>query len=188
MWWCRFLLVDGASWISLSEDSFTLKVGESRTVDVSVDPTGLQSNDYSGNILVTDIASGFSVNILVRMRVPGLGVSPTILDFGKIREVATLPLNVLSTSPVAFRWNSTISASGSWLRVSPGNGIIEAGQSQTVNVSVDPLAVDVGIYEGDILIDSNWGSASVHVRMQAGRAPKLVVVPTNINFGDIKDR
>ncbi len=177
-------ITEGANWITLSENSFTLGVGASKTVNVTVNSQGLQSNDYSGSILVTDTTSGFNASVTVRMRVPGLVVAPDTLDFGKVRDVTTLPITITNSAPVAFRWNSTVSAVGSWLRISPTNGVIEAGQSQVVNVTVDPLAVEIGVYEGDILVDSNWGSGNVHVRMEAGRSPKLVVVPTNINFGD----
>ncbi|MCX8064032.1 MAG: VWA domain-containing protein [Candidatus Hydrogenedentes bacterium] len=175
---------DGVGWMSLSSDRLELGVGESEVVEVTVNPNGLQSNDYSGNILVREVNTNFSVNVAVRMRIPGLVVEPLNIDFGKVRELTTLPINITNRAPVAIRWTSRTSANSSWLRVSPTNGVVESSQSQSLNVSGDPLVVSPGVYEGDILIESNWGSATVHVRMEAGRAPKLVVVPTTVNFGD----
>lgn len=174
----------GTEWISLSSNALQLGVGESSQVDVTVSPQGLQSNDYSGNIIVSELTSGFNASVTVRMRVPGLVVEPVSLDFGKIRERSTLAVSIRNLAPVSFGWTSSISANGSWLGISPTSGVLGSGQTQNLSVIGYPLVVQPGVYQGSIVIESNWGSATLTVRMEAGRAPKLVVVPTSINFGD----
>ena len=183
----RIQISEGSTnWLSVQTSEFTLSSNQKVVVPVVANPEGLVPNDYTGTLNVIDVASGFTLPVAVRMRIPALSVSPTDINFGKIRERQTSTFSITNLAPVSWRWTSAIPEDATWLRLSPANADIAAGETQTVTVEADPIAVRVGAYRGSVTISSNWGSAVVNVQMEASRAPKLVALPTLINFGELR--
>jgi len=185
----RIQVSSGAeSWLSVQNPEFVVPASQSVDVPVIVNPSGLTANDYVGTLQVQNVSTNYAVSVTVRMRTRALTISPAVLNFGKIDQRQTLTFTISNTAPVSWRWTSSISNDTSWLRIGQSSGNIEAGGNQVISVEADPTTLKPGNYQGSIVINSNWGSSTLNVQMEASRAPKLVVLPTQINFGETRSK
>lgn len=179
---------EAEAWLSVQNPQFVVPASQSVEVPVIVNPTGLAANDYVGTLQVQNVSTNYTVPVTVRMRTRGLTISPPAIDFGKIEQRQTSNFTITNAAPVSWKWTSSIPDNTNWLRITPGSGNIDAGGSQVVAVEADPTILKPGNYQGSIEINSNWGSATLNVQMGALRAPKLVVLPTQINFGETRSK
>ena len=177
---------EAQSWLSVQNAQFNIPPSQSVDVPVIVNPANLSSNDYTGTLQVRDTATNYAISVIVRMRTRALTVNPNLINFGKIREIQTQTFTINNSAPVAWRWTSDIPNASNWLRITPTSGNIDAGGSQTVTVEANPTILRPGEYQGSITINSSWGSSVLNVQMEASRAPKLIVLPTEINFGETR--
>lgn len=177
---------EAQSWLSVQNSQFNISPSQSIDVPIIVNPTNLSGNDYSGTLQIRDMATNYTISVSVRMRTRALTINPTLINFGKIRTIQTQTFTISNSAPVAWRWTSSIMDATNWLRITPTSGNIDAGGNQIVTVEVNPTVVNAGNYQGSIIVNSSWGGASIHVQMEASRAPKLVVLPTQINFGETR--
>lgn len=177
---------EAQSWLSVQNPQFNIPPSQFVDVPVIVNPANLTANDYTGTLQIRDTATNYTLSIAVRMRTRALTVNPILINFGKIRETQTQTITIANSAPVAWRWTSSISDTTNWLRITPTSGNIDAGGNQTVTVEANPTIVNPGSYQGSITIDSSWGSSVINVQMEAARAPKLVVLPSQINFGETR--
>ncbi len=177
---------EAQSWLSVPNPQLTIPPSQSVDIPVIVNPENLPANDYTGILQIRDTTTNYAISVTVRMRTRALTVNPVLLNFGKIRETQTQTFTITNSAPGAWRWTSSISNTANWLRIAPTSGDIDAGRSQVVTVEVNPTIVNPGNYQGNITINSSWGSSVINVQMEASRAPKLVVLPTQINFGETR--
>jgi len=177
---------ESQSWLSLQTSQVNIPPSQSVDVPVIANPTNLSANDYTGTLQVRNIATNYTVSVNVKMRTRALTANPVLLNFGKIRTIQTQTFTINNSAPVSWRWTSSISDGSNWLRINPTSGNIDAGGNQTITVEANPTILNPGQYQGSITINSSWGSSVINVQMEASRAPKLIVLPTQINFGETR--
>jgi len=145
------IAASGASWLSVTPTSGIGSV----TITVSVNPTGLKAGSYTGSINVTSSQTSNNLTITVTLNVTQLSVAytagPSSLSFSY--QVGGSPPSAqnltISTSPAASIGFSAAPAAGAnWLSVSPASGTT----SGSVSVSVNPVGLSPGTYNGSILV------------------------------------
>lgn len=160
-----------AAWILLSSTSGTTPA----TINVSVNPAGLQVGTYAATISVSATgALGSPRAVTVRMAVvptPGLVVLPRPLRFLAIegdRDVLEQPASVLHAgAPGAVAWTATSNAP--WLSLVPASGTTPSH----VQVRVNPQDLHRGTHRAAITVTAPGAQGS----------PKLVPVELVIQPG-----
>lgn len=140
----------GGNWLSVTPSSGT----SSATLTVSVNPTGLKAGTYTGSINVTSSQTANNLTITVTLNVTQLSVaytaSPSSLSF--TYQVGGSPPSsqnlTISTSPSASIGFSASASGGNWLSATPASGTT----SGSVSVSVNPVGLSPGTYNGSIAI------------------------------------
>jgi len=170
------------NWLSLSNNSVVLPAQGVEDIAVSAIAAGLSPAAYTGTIRVQDSDENFLIEVPAAMSVAGFAISRNAINFGVLNDPAqdTFVLSNLGGDPLTYSITVPNNAAA-WLSVSPGNGQLLA--DQTVTVSVDPLAVDPGAYEGTLSVNFADGSEAVVVRFSRPVPPTLVVVPDTIDLG-----
>lgn len=167
--------------------------GEWDTIKVSVDITSLKAGVHTGTI---SVSSPEAYNSPVRM-----SVSLTVTENQK--PFITLDKYDLSFSSFAASANPSaqnfriknggvdtlsysVLSNSSWLTVSPSSGL-SAGEWDTITVSVDHSALDIGIYQGTISVsspdvDNSPQNVSVEMRVEL---PPWPFPPLNVQMNRI---
>ncbi len=153
-----------AGWILLSATSGSTPA----TINVSVNPAGLQVGTYTGTIAVSATgALGSPRAVTVRMAVvptPGLVVLPRPLRFLAVEgdhDVLLQPLSVLHAgAPAAVAWTATSDAP--WLSLGPASGTTPSN----VQAQVNPSGLARGTHRAAITVTAPGAQGS----------PKLVPV------------
>jgi uncharacterized protein (TIGR03437 family) len=170
----------GGSWLSVTPGSGTTP----GAVSVSVNPSGLTANTYSGTVTIA--ASGATTQVvnvtLVVSSAPAITASPSALNFTYPLGGAAPPsqaVNIAGASGIAY----TVTAGSSWLSVTPGTGRLP----QLLSVSVNPPnGVAAGTYQGSILVTASGTSNSpftIPVTFTVtGSAPTLMLGTSTLNF------
>jgi uncharacterized protein (TIGR03437 family) len=170
----------GATWLSVSGNSVT-----PGTITVDVNPAGLAPGDYAGTVVVLSAAAAnnpLEVPVSLQVAAAGsLSVTPKILRFSYLSRgslSASQTLNVTSTgSPLEFQ--AAVSSGTTWLHVS-GGGTTPG----TLQVSVDPTGLMVGVYNGTVLVSSTTVNSFevVAVTLTVSTLPNLSASPASMNF------
>jgi C1A family cysteine protease len=101
--------------------------------------------------------------------VPKLGVSPTALNFGAVKEGSpTLAFTITNTAPTdprgwAPKLTWTASDEQSWITLSKTSGSLSSGTSEEVTVTAKADGLEKGTHSGTITIDSNDVSKKIGV-------------------------
>lgn len=169
------------NWISLSTSSGSVDGGgDSDTVTVNVNRTGLAAGTYSSEIPF--VSNGGVVTVPVTAVVQGaaatLSISPVVLDFGTTTQTRTL--TIANPGTAALDW--TLTESLPWLALSQTSGTTPAAGSSAITVTVDRSALATGPFSGDITCASNGGNATVAVTMTVA-STQLSVNPLQLQFG-----
>ena len=64
-----------------------------------------------------------------------------------------------------------------WLSFAPGEGVVAAGESQSITVGLDATALPAGTYEADLCLRSNdpyRHTAPVHITFEVGQASDVI--------------
>lgn len=153
-------VLTGTPWLSL--------VGQTggatpAALSVGVNPSGLAIGTYNGSIAATPIG-GTQIVVPVTMTIttPTITVSPPQLSFA-YQIGAPIPssqiLQISGTSGATFTVHAATNSGGNWLLVSPNSGSTPAA----ISVSVSPLNLPVGSYQGTITVSGNGASSSTVV-------------------------
>lgn len=179
------ILPPGQNWLTITPDSGVLPT----SLSISVDPTGLSSGTYSGQVQVTSAGAANSpLTFPVTMTVSANGlitVSPSLLNFNyEIGQAspASQSLNLGTTGGTATYNLSTRtnSCGGSWLSATPVTGSVPA----TVQVSVNSAGMATqGLCTGTVVIVNQTGVQTlVPVNLNVSANPLLNVTPSIMNF------
>ncbi|MGI8741950.1 MAG: BACON domain-containing protein [Bryobacteraceae bacterium] len=129
---------------------------------VSINPTGLAANTYTGSITLTPQGGGTPIVIPVTLVVsglPALTVTPAMLSFAYQTGTAFPPAQTLTIGSTGGALSFSASGSTSWLVVTPANGGTTAGGPPAViSVQVNPTGLVPNTYTGTITINSNAAS------------------------------
>jgi uncharacterized protein (TIGR03437 family) len=172
----------GGTWLSVGPASGTTPF----SLSVSVYPTGLSAGNYSGTITITAPgASNSPQTVSVSLAVtsstsaPTISVNPSVLNYA-YQSGGNLPqaqaVTVAASSAVAF---TAAASGGTWLSVSPANGITPA----SLSVSVNPTALSPGVYNGTITITVPGTSLlSVAVTLAVTSPATISLNPNLLNY------
>lgn len=172
-------------WFNITNPVSLIDPQDSVTLQVAANPAGLDPGIYTGSITVTSAALDFSHVITVRLEVPGISVSPELVEFGEITESATGNFELENLTPNPLPFTITIPAGNPWLEVSPATGTLT--NTQAITVTANPAEADAGSYEVDVTI--RFGDATsnltetVTITMSRPEPARLEASPKSIFFG-----
>ncbi len=138
-----------SSFITLSQTSGTTP----STVDIGINPAGLSGGTYTGEVLFTSGANGFSYPVKVNLTVieARLIVSPSVLYLHHQRN-GEPPSGIISITGDGGSLEWSASTNVPWLSLSSLSGTTPANLVVSVNSNAESL--DDGIYAGVVTINS----------------------------------
>jgi hypothetical protein len=158
-------------WLRLSPTSGSLTGGNSQSVSVSVNISGMSAGTYTGNITFSAPGAqgspqtvNVTLTISARPQPPVLSVSPTSLTFSAQEggsNPASQSVTVRNSGGGTLNWSGTSSVG--WLRLSPTSGSLTGGNSQSVSVSVNISGMAAGTYTGNITFSAPGAQGSPQV-------------------------
>ena len=163
-------LTEDAPWLTVAPGAGTLQSGQSNTVTVSVDRTGMDQGDYVHAIAVASDGGNAEVN--VTMTVAGIMVKaePEALDFGPVNTAMDLTLTNLGTGSITY----ALSADREWIYLDKRSGTFKT--NDVVRVSVDRSKVSPGnTYSGSLTVTVGADRLTVPVTMQNPARSKPIV-------------
>ncbi|MBD3288719.1 choice-of-anchor D domain-containing protein, partial [candidate division KSB1 bacterium] len=118
---------------------------------------------------------------------PQLEVSPTTLSFGT--DSNTQQLTIQNSGTADLTWSINENPDQEWIEsITPSNGTLTGGSSQTVVVSMNRDGLAGGSYAGTLTVDSNGGQTDVAVSMEVAEpAAQLSINPVSLDFGNQLD-
>jgi hypothetical protein len=145
----------GGTWLSVSPTSGTTP----GSVSVSVNITGLAVGTYSGSLTIAAAGAAntpVTVPVTLRVTLPALTTTPNSLTFsyttGGTAPAAQSVSITSNGSPLSY----TVSASATWLAVTPTSGTTPG----SVSVSINTTGLTAGTYTGSVTITSSGASNS----------------------------
>ena len=182
-----------ASWLKLSSSSGKiLPGGLPQILSVTADTTHLAVGNHSATLNITSNGGNKQIAITVVVTSPtptpaALTVNPSSLDFGKMDQgtTKTLQETVSNSGGQPLTWNIDTGGTN-WLSVDAGNGTVQAGSSQTINVTANTSNLKPGPYSATLNFTSNGGNASVSVTLTVNAptpSAHLAVSPNPLDFG-----
>ena len=100
-------------------------------------------------------------------------------DFGTETTVQTL--TITNSGQAVINWQ--VSENAEWITCLPASGVIHAGETGSLTISVDRAGLAKGQYKHIIAITSSAGSADVEVNMTVAGLKDVIVDPTELDFG-----
>jgi uncharacterized membrane protein len=182
-----------ASWLKLSSNSGKiLPGGLPQILTVTVDTTQLAVGNHTATLNITSDGGNKQIAITVIVASPtptpaALTVNPSSLDFGKMDQgiTKTLQVTVSNSGGQPLTWKVD-TGGANWLSVDTGNGTVQSGSQQTVNVTANTSNLSPGPYSATLNFTSNGGNASVSVTLTVNPptpSAHLAVSPNPLDFG-----
>ncbi len=168
-----------ASWIKV-----TTAASAPATVQVSISPGLLSPGTYGGQVVITGAGSPTASLVIPVMltvnTLPSLTATPTSLSF-TYQMGGTVPAaQSFALSTDTSQLNFTVTAPGTWLSASPLHGTTPG----SVLVSVNPVGLGVGTYNGTIKVSAYGANnpVSVPVLLTVTNGSALQVTPSQLTF------
>ena len=178
-----------AGWLTLSKSSGgPLTVGNSDSVTVTINSTGLAPNTYTDTITISDPAASNNpqtVSVTLNVAGPAIELAPSPVSFDV--TVGTTPesrsLTISNTGNDVLNW--TASKTKGWLNLSKSSGTIQAGNSDSIAASVNISGLQPGPFSDTITVtDPNASNSpqTVPVNLTLVAAPKIGLTATSLTF------
>ena len=173
----------GGAWLSVSQATGTTPV----TLGITVNPTGLAADTYTGTVTITPAGISTGLTIPVKLIVSAnalMIVSPGALSFTFTPGGATLSsqiVNLASTSDVLnfTAAASTNSGGANWLTVGPTSG----STPSTMTVVVSAAGLQTGTYTGSIAVSATGAnSQTIPVTVTITTGSSVSVSPASLTF------
>lgn len=166
----KWQLTEDASWLSCNPTSGTTQAGETSSVVVKVDRTGLSRGSYTHTIAVTSDTGGTAeVNVKVSVQGITVEVTPEQLDFGPTATSMNLTLTNTGSGTITYSAKS----SNDWIHLSPKSGNFTT--SDQIVVSVDRTGLSEGDHSGSVVLTISGEDKSIGVRMNVPSKAKPTV-------------
>jgi hypothetical protein len=155
------------TWVSVDPTSGSTPAGETDTVNVTFDATGLAAGVYTGTLCVesNDPANPtVLVDLTLTVVEPGdITVDPAALSSTQEPDmVVTDTLTISNAGLGDLNWTIIESEAGtcvagdiSWASVDPTSGTTAAGGDSTVEVTFDSTGLAEGVYTGALCVQSD---------------------------------
>jgi hypothetical protein len=160
----------GSSWLNVSPTSGSLPAGQSATIKVnSMLPNGLTAGTYSGAINITgtdDVghtAAGSPQAIPAQFIVYkscGISATPALNYSSGVGQSApsaqSITIKAEGACQHTLAWSTQVSTTsgGSWLAIDPAMDKVNLDQGTAASVSVTPVDLAAGTYQGSITISA----------------------------------
>ncbi len=182
-----------ASWLKLSSSSGKIQPGGlPQILSVTADTTQLAAGNHSAMLNIKSDGGNkqVAITVVVKGATPTptpaptgttpspspavLAVNPAGLDFGKMDPgtTKTLQETVSDSGGQSLTWNVDTGGTN-WLSVDTGNGTVQSGGNQTLNVKADTSNLSPGPYSATLNFTSNGGNASVSVTLTVNTPPSV---------------
>jgi formylglycine-generating enzyme required for sulfatase activity len=178
------------SWFTLNPASGTTTT-ETDSIKVTVDRTGLNPGDYTGEITITpDVGDAATLGLTMTVPEPPddpiLSVSTETLDFSD--TLTSLTLGITNSGTGTLSW--TVTDNQSWLTVDPTSGTTTT-ESDVIAATVDRSGLTPGGYTGTVTISAGGKTAQeVAVQMTVPEPPEepvLAFTPDTLDFGSAEN-
>jgi uncharacterized protein (TIGR03437 family) len=169
----------GGNWLFVSPSNGVT----SENLSVFVNPIGLVTGVYTGNVTVTaNGSSNGSQTEAVTLTVgsgPMLTVTPLTLSFSYQQGSSPAPaqsLVVTAGAPTAF--TASASSTGGWLAVVP----LSSTTPSTLAVSISALTLAPGTYGGSVVISTPTATKIIPVTLVVAASSAVAVIPSSLTF------
>ena len=161
---------EDVAWLQCIPTSGATQAGQTSSVIVNVDRTGLSRGNYSQTLAIS--SNGGSAVVKVNVSVQGLlvKVSPEELDFGPTTTSMQLTLTNTGTQSVSY----TLTPSNNWIKPSKTSGMFTFG-SDVITVAVDRNGLNTGDYSGTLKLTIGDDNIDIPVRMNVPSKEKPTV-------------
>jgi trimeric autotransporter adhesin len=176
-------------WLSTDPEMGSTAVGSTDAVEVLVDATSLSAGEYQASLcLVSNDPGNELVIVPVAVNVtdepvdpPAIDVDPQSLTF-ELEQNASftdeLVISNLGDQTLSWSIDDTESCElPGWILASSMSGSVGAGQSATLDLTVDATGLDVDDYQATLCIESNDPSTplvSVIIDLEVSEGPALI--------------
>lgn len=133
---------------------------ETDEISVTINRTGLEVGDYSGNLAFTSNGGDFNVPVAMEVTPVILSVTPSTLDFGS--EETQLSLTISNSGNGDLNWSAT--SGQEWITLDKLSGTINTTLVDIL-VTVDRTGLEPSTYNGSISIQSNGGNINISIIM-----------------------
>ncbi|MDQ2887102.1 MAG: hypothetical protein M3Y39_13585 [Chloroflexota bacterium] len=170
-----------APWLQLNPQSGQIQAPGTQNITVGALAGTLQAGTYNAAITFSNNAqSGQSVTLNVALTVQAgcLTATPTTLNFAGTVNANDPPRQSIALNNCGARGNWSATSSGApWLNVTPTNGTLNAGatQSVVVSTSIAGAGSKAGTYQSQIQFTN--GTASSHATVAVTFVVKAAPVP-----------
>jgi hypothetical protein len=152
------------------------------TLAVPISPSALAPGTYGGSVTISTSAGVQTIPVtLVVAASTAVAVNPSSLTFSYViggAVPASQPL-LFSGGPAGSSFTATASSAGNWLTV----GGLAAPAPGGVSVFVNPSALAVGVYAGNITVtEAGVAQQNVPVTLIVAAAPGFTVSPSSLIF------
>lgn len=173
---------DGSPWLSTNAATVILPSGAPVPLAVTADPAGLAPGSYQGRVQLTATPGGFTREIPVSMNITAVAVTPLSLDFGAISQQAQAPIQLQNLGVQPIPWTASVPATAAaWVSLNSSSGVLQG--TANVLVTVNPQALDPGVYETTLTFNFGSDQKTIPVRLARPRPARLRVEPGTIDFG-----
>lgn len=173
------------AWFSIGNPVASVDALGTATVQVNADPTGLAPGIYTGSITITSGGLDFSHVVAVRLEVPGISVTPELIEFGEITDQAQRTFNLENLTANPLPYTITVPSGNPWLTVAPLTGTLN--NTQEITVTANPALAEAGSFEVKLTV--RFGDVSsnltenVTITMSRPEPARLEASPKSIFFG-----
>ncbi|MCS7228247.1 MAG: hypothetical protein NZ839_04715, partial [Endomicrobia bacterium] len=127
--------------------------------DISTFSVGVYLSTMTVYSVTTDEVEAIYIKLIVSSP-PKVSLDKTTLEFtatagGSNPQPQTFAITNTGPSDSILNWEASVFGNVSWLSFSPNNSMIGSGESSIVTVSVDITGLQVGVYEAEIVLDTN---------------------------------
>ena len=156
-------------WLNCLPTSGSTSVGQTSSIVVNVDRTGLSDGTYNQTIALTSNGGSQTVRITMSMQGMSVTISPEELDFGSTSSTMQLTFTNTGNKTLSY----TLTPSNNWIKPSKTQGLFTYTESLTV--TVDRTGFSEGDYSGSLKLTIGEENISIPVRMNIPSKAKPTV-------------
>jgi uncharacterized membrane protein len=169
------------SWLTVDKGSDTLQPGSQETINLTASTANLKAGGpYTATLNFTSNGGNVpvSVTLTVNSLPPILCLNPNPLDFGAVDPGGankTLPEMICNKGgqPLNWKLDTTTTPLPFWLTLDTSSGTVQAGSSQTINLTVDTTDVSTGPQSATLNFTSTNGGGSASLSITLTVNPPL---------------
>lgn len=167
-WTAAVQTSNGGSWLLLDRAGSTINPGAaSQTINVTANTTDLSPGSYSATLSFTSNGGNAQAQVTLTVNAPPavMRMSSNSLDFGSVTsgQTSMLQETITNSGGQPLDWSMDSTSLPAWLSLDSSSGTVQAGNSQTINLTADTSSLSTGSYSATLNFTSNGGSASVSV-------------------------